>query len=324
MDISTVSGVVSSEHLGMTLMHEHFLFGFPGWQGDVTLGPFDRQACVEAGLKMAEKVMEQGVKTVVDVTPNECGRDVELLREISEKSGLNILCSSGYYFEGEGAPPYFKLRSQFGQGVEQVYEMFKTEVEKGVGTTGIRPAVFKVASGKEAITDYEAMFFRAAARVSKENGIPIITHTQEGRLGPEQADLLIAEGADPKRIMIGHIDGSTDMDYLLRVLEKGVSIAFDRFGVENVGGAPPDSRRVACLIGLLGLGWADKIMISHDYVNYWLGRQGISEIVSLVMPNYHVTHVFQDIIPALKKAAVSSGQIETMLIANPRRFFEGA
>ncbi|MBN2284758.1 MAG: phosphotriesterase-related protein [Deltaproteobacteria bacterium] len=323
MNINTVSGSVPSKKLGMTLIHEHFLFGFPGWQGDATLGPFDRDACMEAGLKMAEAVKEQGVKTIVDATPNECGRDVKLLREISEKSGLTVLCSSGYYFEGEGAPPYFKLRSQLGDGTEQVYEMFKTEVTKGVGDTGIKPAVFKVASSKEAITDYETMFFKAAARVSKEDGIPIITHTQEGKLGPEQADLLIAEGADPKRIMIGHIGGSTDIDYLLRVLEKGVSIGFDRFGVEGVGGTPPDSRRIACLIGLLGLGYADKIMISHDFVNYWLGRQGVSDIIGLVMPNYHITHIFKDIIPALKKAAVSDDQINTMLIDNPRRLLAG-
>ena len=218
MKINTVLGSLASKDLSMTLIHEHFLFGFPGWQGDVTLGPFDRDDCIAAGLRMAQEVKDKGVKTVLDATPNECGRDAELIREISERSGLTILCSSGYYFEEEGAPPYFKLRSQLGDGTEQVYEMFKTEVTKGIGDTGIKPAVFKVASSKEAITDYEEMFFRAAARVSKEDGIPIITHTQEGRLGPEQADFLIAEGANPKKIMIGHIGGSTDMDYLLRVL----------------------------------------------------------------------------------------------------------
>jgi len=323
MNINTVSGSVPSEQLGMTLIHEHFLFGFPGWQGDVTLGPFDRHACIEAGLKMADAVKEQGVTTLVDATPNECGRDVELLREISEKSGLTILCSSGYYFEGEGAPPYFKLRSQLGDGTAQIYEMFKMEVTNGIEGTGIKPAVLKVASGRDVITDYERMFFKAAARVSKEDGIPIITHTQEGKLGPEQADLLIAEGADPKRIMIGHIGGSTDIDYLLRVLEKGVYIGFDRFGVEGVGGTPPDSRRLACLIGLLGLGYADRIMISHDFVNYWLGRQDVSDIIGLVMPNYHITHIFKDILPALKKAAVGDDRIMTLLIGNPRRFLAG-
>ena len=321
--INTVLGSLAPEDLGLTLIHEHFLFGFPGWQGDATLGPFNRNDCIEAGLKMAAEVKEQGVTTVLDATPNECGRDVNLLREISEKSGLNILCSSGYYFEAEGAPPYFKLRSQIGDGTQQIYEMFKAEVTTGIEDTGIKPAVFKVASSKENITDYETMFFKAAARVSKEDGIPIITHTQEGRLGPEQADLLISEGAAPERIMIGHIDGSTDMDYMLKTLEKGVYIALDRFGVEGVGGMPPDSRRIAGLIGLIGLGFIDKIMISHDFVNYWHGRQGNEEILKLFMPNYYPTHIFKDIIPELKKAAISDSRIKTMLVDNPRRFLTG-
>jgi len=321
--VNTVLGPVATDTLGKTLMHEHFLFGYPGWSGDVTLGPFDRDACIKAGLETAEKIKKHGVATFVDATPNECGRDPAILKEIAERTGLNIICASGYYFEGEGAPAYFHLRSQIGDGVSQIYEMFKKEVTDGIAKTGIRPGVFKLASSKGAITHYEEMFFKAAARVSKEDGINIITHTQEGTMGPEQADLLIAEGVNPKKIMIGHIGGSTDIDYLMRVLEKGVYIAFDRFGIEGLAGAPKDQRRLACLIGLLGSGFTGQIMLSHDFVNFWLGRPGVADIVSLVLPNWKPTHLFENIIPLLKKAGVTDGQINTMLVENPRKFFEG-
>ncbi len=321
--INTVLGPISSENLGKTLIHEHFLFGYPGYSGDVTLGPFNREACITAGLEMAGKVKAHGVTTVVDATPNETGRDPELLKEIAVQSGLNIICASGYYSEGEGAPAYFKLRSQLGDGVAQIHEMFKKEVADGIGDTGIRPGVFKLASSKGIITGYEEMFFRAAARVQKEEGIAIVTHTEEGTMGPEQVDLLISEGADPKRIMIGHIGGNTDIDYLLQVLEKGAYIGFDRFGIEGLAGAPTDERRIACLIGLLGIGYAGKIMISHDWVNVWLGRPGITEIATMVMPNWKPTHIFEDIIPALKKAGVTDDQITTMMVANPRKFLAG-
>jgi len=36
----------------------------------------------------------------------------------------------------------------------------------------------------------------------------------------EQADLLISEGADPKRILIGHMGGSADIKYHLAILER--------------------------------------------------------------------------------------------------------
>jgi phosphotriesterase-related protein len=322
--INTVCGPISPEKLGKTLMHEHFAFGYPGYQGDITMAPFDREAIVKVGIDMAKQVKAYGVQTVVDATPNECGRDPLLLREISEKSGLNIICASGYYYEGEGGPAYFKVRAEMSDVAdvaEEIYEMFKTEVTKGIAHTGIKPGVFKLASSRDAITDYEQMFFKAAARVSKEDGIPIITHTQEGRQGPEQADLLISEGADAKRIMIGHIGGNSDIDYLMRVLEKGVYIGFDRFGVQGEKFAL-DTRREACVIGLIGLGYANKIMLSHDWVNYWLGRPMIwPELVAKLFANYSPTHIFKDVIPVLKKAGITDEQINIIMVENPKEIF---
>ncbi len=321
--IQSVAGPVTADGLGKTLIHEHFVFGYPGWEGDVTAGPFDRDACLQAGLQMAEKVKGHGVKTVVDATPNDTGRNPLLLKEIAEKSGLNIICASGYYSEEEGASPYFKMWSKLGDGVKQIYDVFKTETTEGIGTTGIKAGVLKLASSKGTITDYERMFFKAAAKVSQEEGIPIITHTEAGTQGIEQADLLLSEGAEPERIMIGHICGSTSMEYLLSILEKGVYIGFDRFGIEGMAGAPKDSRREACLIGLLGMGYATQIMISQDWVNYWLGRQGVSAIASAVMPNWKPTRLFDDVLPLLEKAGISADQVTAMLVENPRRFLAG-
>ncbi|NPU82955.1 MAG: phosphotriesterase-related protein [Syntrophaceae bacterium] len=323
--IQSVAGPIDVASLGKTLIHEHFLFGYPGWEGDASVaGQFDYKACIQAGLQMAEKVKAHGVKTIVDATPNDMGRNPTLLKEIAEKSGLNIICASGYYSEAEGASPYFKAWSKFGDGVKQIYDVFKKETTEGIGATRIKSGVLKLASSKGIITDYERMFFKAAALVSQEEGIPIVTHTEEGTQGLEQTDLLLSAGVDPKRIMIGHICGSTNMEYLLSILEKGVYIGFDRFGIEGIAGTPKDSRREACLIGLLGMGYTSQIMISHDWVNYWLGRQGVSAIISIVMPNWKPTHLFEDVLPILEKAGVKADQVESMLNENPRRFFAGS
>lgn len=314
--INTVTGPLSACGIGMTLIHEHFLFGYPGWHGDITLGPFDREACVQEGIKMANRIKTYGVKTIVDATPNETGRDPELLKEIAEKTDLNIICSTGYYYERGSAPAYFKSRLVLGSVQNEIQDMFEKEITAGIGKTGIKAGVIKLASSRDAITNYEQMFFKAAVKVSKELSASIITHTQEGKQGPEQAELLIGLGADQKQIMIGHMCGSTDMDYMLRTLDQGVFIGFDRFGIEGMVGAPKDSRRVACLIGLIGLGYIDQIMISHDYVNYWLGRPGMSELSTKNYP----THIFEDVIPILKKGGITDAQINTMMVHNPQCF----
>jgi phosphotriesterase-related protein len=76
-------------------------------------------------------------------------------------------------------------------------------------------------------TEYEQLYFRAGARVQRETAVPIITHTTEGTMGPEQAELLISLGADPKKIQIGHMNGNIKFDYQRATINHGVKIAFD-------------------------------------------------------------------------------------------------
>jgi phosphotriesterase-related protein len=322
--VRTVTGDIAPEQLGVTLMHEHFLFGYPGYAGDVTLGPFRHEEAMQACLAVAERLKRHGVKTVVDATTNDAGRNPEFLQELSARSGLQIVCSTGYYYEGEGAPAYFKFRQAFGDVQQEVYEMMMTEITEGIAGTGIKAGVIKLASSKDRITDYEQVFFRAAARVQRETGVPIITHTQEGTMGPEQAELLIAEGADPNRIMIGHMDGSTDLSYHLRTLRQGVSIAFDRIGLQGVVGMPMDEERLACLIGLIGAGYGERLMLSHDTITVWLGRPfALHATAAELLADWHPTHLFENFLPALRQGGVTDEAIRKMLVENPRRLFAG-
>ncbi len=320
LETNTVTGKISADMLGKTLIHEHFAFGYPGWQGDSGYTDKEDEA-LSHSIAVATEIKKSGIKTVVDATPNDCGRNPLLLKKVSEETGLNIICSSGYYYEGEGAPAYFKIRDALGGDMAgEVYDLFKREVTEGIGKTGVKAGVFKLASSKDEITAYEKAFFKAAAKVSTEENISIITHTQEGSQGIEQADLLLSEGVEPSKVLIGHCCCNTDLDYLMSIMEKGVFIGFDRFGVQGGWGAPNDDRRIACLIGLIGAGYVDNIMVSQDKVNYWLGRP-----VSLgpALDNWNSTHFIKDIVPELKKAAITDEQINTMLVDNPLRFFSG-
>lgn len=320
--VETVTGSISPEQLGKTLIHEHFIFGYPGFQGDSTLGPFNREEAVAAGVSAAEKVMAHGIKTVVDPTPNECGRDPEVLREISEQSGLQIICATGYYYEGEGATPYFKFRASLGSAEREIREMLRKEIIDGIGMTGIKPGIIKLASSKDEITDYERMFFEAAAQVQQETGITLLTHTQEGTMGPEQARFLIELGANPAGIVIGHMCGNTDASYHKRTLETGVNISFDRFGLQGMVGAPFDQQRIETLLVLLNDGFEDQIMLSHDSITTWLGRPPIipPEAVPAIA-NWHPTHLFENILPQLKEAGITEAQFDKMFLENPKKLF---
>src|SRR5699024_7796983 len=311
--IETVTGTVPIDEMGKTLIHEHFLFGYPGFEGDVTLGRVNQEEAVENAVTAARNVMEYGVKTVVDPTPNECGRNPKVLKEVSEITGQQIVGATGFYYEGEGATPYFKFRQMLGTAEEDIYEMFITEVKDGIAGTEIRPGIITLASRKGEITPYEQMFFEAAARVHRETGILLVTHTQEGTMGLEQAKLLIDLGVDPAKIVIGHMCGNTDSEYHKQTLQTGVKIGFDRFGIQQLVGAPMDEERMITLTGLVKQGYENQIMLSHDSINHWLGRPPeMNESVASLVKNWHPTHLFENIIPELKEKGIEEKRIEAM------------
>jgi len=320
MVVNTVLGPLSPDDMGVTLVHEHILFGFPGCEGHATIAPFNHDDALAASMKYVGDAKECGVQTIVDATMNDTGRKADFLKEVSEKSGVNIVCATGYYTETSGAAPYFKTRKLFYDAEAEIYELFMTEVTVGITGSGIKAGVIKIGSSYNTITEYEKMLFRAAGRVSQETGVPVITHTEGGTMGPEQCELLISSGADPKHIMIGHQCDSLDMRYHLRTLKYGVSLGFDRMGVQGILGLPDDEERIPIIIGLAGVGYADKIMFSHDGTAYWLGKPFSWFEISPTFKAYP-THTFKTIIPALKAGGVTDEQINAMLVDNPRRLF---
>jgi phosphotriesterase-related protein len=132
-------------------------------------------------------------------------------------------------------------------------------------------------------------------------------------MGPEQADIFISEGVDPGKVMIGHMCGNADLKYHASVLEKGFFIGFDKIGHAFF---MPDKMRKATLIGLLGIGYADRIMLSHDCVPHFKGRPASTHGYA---PSY--TRIFKEFIPALKEAGINNDQINAMMKENPRKLF---
>ncbi len=321
--INTVLGPISPEELGITLVHEHIATAYPGWDCDPLSRPYDREKMARICLRALEPVKAHGVRTIIDATPIDLNRDVELMKIVSEKLGINILCATGRYTEEEGKWAYLKQRgrNKIGDAHTELYEGFMQEITKGIGPSAIKPAVIKVATGLNRISPLEEATLRAAARAGKETGVPVITHTENGTMGPEQAEILTGEGLDPKKIMVGHMCGNPSLQYQRKVLEKGVNISFDRFGIETF---LPDSVRIATLTGLLGAGYTKAIMISHDFMCIVSGRGGrLSEEIGKKTARWSLTHIFQDIFPELRKAGVGDEQIRAMMVENPKRLLGG-
>ncbi len=320
MPIQTVTGPCRADELGITLMHEHLVIGWPGWESDTAAPAWDRAAAKRLCIDRLQELAALGVTALVDPCPIDLGRDVELAAEVSQASGVKIICATGLYKEEAGASPYYKFRGAFTDTVAEMTETFVRELTEGIGTTGIRPGVIKVATGPHQVTAYETAVLTAAARAHQATGAPITTHTDEGTMGREQVAILTAEGVDPAHIIVGHSCGSADLRYHVDLLDRGVTLGFDRFGLELLH---PDRLRLAALIGLLGIGAERQIVLSHDTVWCWRGRD-LPLPTAAVAPHWDPRHVLQRIVPALREAGVGQAKIDAMLIDNPRRSLAGA
>ena len=93
--VVTVTGPVSPDSLGTTLIHEHVTFAYPGWYADESLAPYNRNEAERVCLKVLEDVKRSGVKTIVDATAADVGgRDPILLKSLSGKVRHQHHCSN--------------------------------------------------------------------------------------------------------------------------------------------------------------------------------------------------------------------------------------
>ena len=320
MEINTATGRVSVDALGKTLMHEHLVIGFPGWESDTSHDDRPRREVIAiCGDKIAE-LKSAGFTSMLDPCPNDLGRDVSLMAEVSSASAFNIVFATGLYHERWGGAPYWRFRGLFDPDIEnRLAELFITELTVGVRHTGIKAGVIKVATYAPEFTHYEKMVFRAAAIASNHTGAPITTHT-EAVLGREQIALLTSLGVPAHKIIIGHSCGTSDHEYHRSIVDSGAYVGFDRFGLESI---QSDSARIDALVKLIKSGYGAQIIMSHDCVWCWRGFHFPPERVEGSRSEEGSMTITRVIIPRLLEMGFTRAQLDSILIDNPRRYFSG-
>lgn len=313
-DVNTVLGPIPSADLGFTLMHEHIFnanpamrHSFADWAG--------QQSGISTAIERVQAARNAGVRTIVDATPINLGRDVHILREVSERTEVNIIASTGLYYNHE---PWMA-----GWRLESLVDVLLQDIEAGIQGTNSKAAIIKCASDKEGVTEENEKLLRMTARLHKATGVPITTHTSvENKVGIAQQDIFEDEGVDLSQVIIGHSGDSDDLEYLETLLKRGSSIGMDRFGIDlplNM------EQRIGIIKQLCDRGWADRMVLSHDAscVFDWFPPQ-IIEMIGEKMPNWNFCHIPTDVLPAMSAAGITDDQIHAMVEGNPKRLLQRA
>jgi phosphotriesterase-related protein len=324
----TVLGPVDRSELGRILVHEHVQVNLPGSELDPGFD-HDRPGVVATATERLIELRELGVRTFVDPCPIELGRDVELLAEVSRASGVNIVCATGFYFEqdGIGIPHYWRLRWP-----EEIAELFIREITDGVGDTGIRPGVIKIATG-DPVGRHELKVLTAAGIASEQTGTPIISHTVNSRFGDIQQDVLESAGADLSRAVIGHLDQAS-ADEIDLIANRGSFIGIDRVGFSSLA---TDESRVELIGELIKLGHGGQICLAQDRAcvdragrpNFWIPKNQTPRREKIMQQIARETHgsthaqLFTHFWPKLLESGVSTQQAEDMVTSNPARWLLG-
>lgn len=250
--INSVLGPLDTANLGFTLMHEHIMTASPGILRDYPelLGPNP----VERMVNELKQAKNEGIDTIVDASTIDLDRNINLMAEVSRRSGVNIIATTGWWLD---IPRYLACAS-----ADQMAEMFVREIEQGISGTNIKAGMLKSASDIEGVTPGAEIMLRAVARAHHKTGVPIMLHSYSpAQVGRRQLAFLKEEGVNPKRIKMDHSNDTTDLEYLTWLLEQGCYLGMDRYPGRN---ASPLAR-TKTMKALIDAGYAKRLCPSHDF-----------------------------------------------------------
>ncbi|MBQ4252647.1 MAG: hypothetical protein II704_06345, partial [Erysipelotrichaceae bacterium] len=192
--VNTVTGPRKLDELGFISPHEHVLFSA-------------RDNCLEEEEQELLDYRHFGGGTIMEMsTPEICqlaikDERINVLKELSEKTGVNIVYGAGFYKEPR-LPQIVQEAT-----VEQLTDMIVAEITEGRGKNKIKAGfIGEVGSSNYTVYPTEEKVLRAAGRASALTGYGISTHTGRGTMYREQLRFFEEEGADLSHVIIGHQD----------------------------------------------------------------------------------------------------------------------
>jgi len=317
--INGVLGPIDTKELGFTLMHDHILAcnwtlrqSYPSW--------FDKDIFIASAPEALIEAKKSGVDTIVDVTPIDLGRDINIIYEVAKKAGIQVIASTGFFRE---------MPWMFGKAEDEIIRLLVNDIEKGIQGTSIKAAIIKCATHDKNITAMNKILLDVCAKAHLRTGAPISTHTQAiHQSGILQQDVFEENGVNLKNVIIGHCGDSNDIGYLERILKRCSYIGMDRFGILQFNSL---KNRIATIKKLCDLGWETKILLSHDLVLYsddgknkWDPKRKtwFTEAYDNDGKLIDFTFISKTVIPRMIEAGITENQIKAMTVDNPRTIFE--
>jgi len=335
-----VLGPIEPDQLGITLTHEHVLidleayFTVPeeaserwyidqpitmdilGKVGKRWLASHDMQRLLDEKQALAEvlKYRYAGGNSIVDTTSIGIARAPLMLARMSRATGLNIIMGSSFYVPQSYAPD-LHTRSE-----DDIARQIIRDVTVGVGDTGVKSGIIGEVGNWWPTNETTRKILRASAHAAIETGATVLIHPGFHPDSPMHImNDLTEAGLDPKRVIMGHLDGVMDMGVIKEIAETGATLEYDRVGWEDTSwvtdiydgiSIPSDVQRMERFEQIIEWGFGSQLVIAHDvcFKTDWTSHGGKG-----------FAHIVENLVPRMRKRGFTEGQINAILVDNPKR-----
>ena len=328
--VMTVSGPVPPESLGPVLLHEHLLCDLtpPDRRGkpaapitlatafDAAYRPGDTPGNhhlddVALATREAALFVQAGGGTIVDVTTAGLEPDPAGLAAIARGAGLHVVAGAGCYIE-----PYLDAATR-----EHSTEALAAAIAQQLteGADGIRCGIIGEIGCSWPLTEFERRSLQGAALAQRATGAAITVHPGRDAAGPpEILDVLEAAGADPGRVVIGHMDRTypDDVDAVMALARRGCTVEWDFFGIETSNywfglvDLPNDWMRIRAIARLFDAGLGDRVAVSHDICTRSRLRAN---------GGHGYDHLLRNVVPLMRDRGFGAAEIAQLFETTPRR-----
>lgn len=300
----TTLGDKSFPELGMILPHEHIFVDLRTWDT-----PGYAEADVDDVLKLMvpelEKAKAVGVTAIVECSAVGAGRRADIIRAVSEATGLPVVVPTGIYRE-PWIPDWAHKASE-----PELTDWMLGELQGEIEESGVQAGWIKLSAGDDGITDCEEKILRAAAKAGKQTNAIIGSHTFKGRVVRDQLDIIEESGYTPERFIWIHTQAEDDFELHLEIAQRGAWLEYDGIGTSEWR---PDEYYIENIQRLLDAGFEKQLLLSHDRGWYDPALPGGGT------PKPY-TYIFEQFLPKLRASGLDEELIRQLTYVNPFRAF---
>lgn len=312
--VMSVRGPVPAEELGFCQCHEHLMLS-KGVSYDKS--PVLLIDDLEKSTQEASRLVRLGGGTIVDAQPGGCNRMAEELLEISRKTGLHIIASTGFHklcFYPEDHWLYTKTETE-------LLAIFYHELTQGMytdtdhyfhkETIPSKAGVVKMALDTEGLTPVYKKLFRAGAKASVKAGVPVMLHIEQGADALALFRFLKEAGVKPCHMIFCHMDRAVpDLSVHKQLLKEGAFLEYDTIGRFKYHS---DEKEIEIFTSMLNAGYEEQLLFSLDTTRARLKTYDEKAV--------GLDYLLTTFIPLMKENGITAEQIDKISHTNFVRVF---